>query len=358
MLLDIALVGAGFLVLVVGAEWLVKGASRLALGMGISPLVVGLTVVAFGTSAPELAVSVTSAWGGEPDLAVGNVVGSNIVNVLFILGISALVAPLVVNQQLVRVDLPIMVGASILFYVLAMDGRLDLWDSSLLIVSVIAYVVFLIRESRREQGAASGPPDPELEAVRADPGAPFANVLWAMVGVVALVAGSRVLVDGAVGIATALGVSELVIGLTVLAIGTSLPELATSVLAAWRGERDIAVGNVVGSNIFNILCVLGLSGVAAPAGIRVSPEALLVDTPVMIAVAVACLPVFRSGYCISRFNGALFVLGYLFYVTWLVGHAGTAPWLPSFERFLAAAGLPALVFALTGLFIRDLRREG
>lgn len=359
MLFDIALIAAGFVVLVVGAEWLVKGASRLALGLGITPLVVGLTVVAFGTSAPELAVSVTSAFGGEPDLAVGNVIGSNIVNVLLILGVSALVAPLVVNQQLVRVDLPIMVAASILFLVLSVDGGLSLWDSILLAGSVVAYVVFLIRESRRESNLVVAPePDPELKEAQADPGSPWVNVLWVAVGVAGLVFGSRLLVQGAVGVATALGVSELVIGLTVLAIGTSLPELATSVLAAYRGERDIAVGNVVGSNIFNILCVLGFSGVAAMGGITVSPDALRVDIPVMIAVAVACLPVFRSGYCISRFNGAVFVVGYVFYVVWLVGHAGGRQWLPGFESFLLAVGLPALVFTLTALFIRDLRREG
>lgn len=359
MLMDTVYILAGFVVLVVGAEWLVKGASRLALGVGITPLVVGLTVVAFGTSAPELAVSVTSAFGGEPDLAVGNVIGSNIVNILLILGISALVAPLVVNQQLVRVDLPIMVGASILFYVLAVDGGLSLWDSILLSGSVIAYVLFLIKESRREHSlVVDVQPDPELEEVQEHPGSPTKNILWVVVGVAGLVLGSRLLVIGATGIATALGVSELVIGLTVLAVGTSLPELATSVIAAYRGERDIAVGNVVGSNIFNLLCVLGFSGVAALGGITVSADALRVDIPVMLAVAVACLPVFRSGYCISRFNGAVFVLAYVFYVLWLVASAGNRPWLDSYESFLLSLGAPALVFIISGLFIRDLRREG
>lgn len=357
MLVDLATIAAGFIVLVVGAEWLVRGASRLALGLGITPLVVGLTVVAFGTSAPELAVSVTSALAGEADLAVGNVVGSNIANVLLILGLSALVAPLVVHQQLVRLDVPIMLAASLLFFILAADGDLSLWDSILLAGSVVAYVIFLVREGRRDKSAvvAAGQ---ETELAQESQGSPpLVNVLLAVVGVVALVGGSRLLVDGAVGIATALGVSELVIGLTVLAIGTSLPELATSVIAAFRGERDIAVGNVVGSNIFNLLCVLGFTGIAAGGQVSVSADALRVDIPVMLGVALICVPVFRSGYCITRFNGAVFVVAYVLYLVYLGIAAGRGEPMPLLEWMLMGMAIPALLIGTLVMFIRDLRRE-
>lgn len=356
MLIDLAMIAAGFVVLVVGAEWLVRGASRLALGLGITPLVVGLTVVAFGTSAPELAVSVTSALAGEADLAVGNVVGSNIANVLLILGISALVAPLVVHQQLVRLDVPIMLAASLLFFILAADGNLSLWDSILLAGSVVAYVIFLVREGRRDKSSVAAVGQ-EAELAQASSGSPLVNVLLALAGVAALVGGSRLLVDGAVGIATALGVSELVIGLTILAIGTSLPELATSVIAAFRGERDIAVGNVVGSNIFNLLCVLGFTGISAFGRVPVSAEALRVDIPVMLGVALICVPVFRSGYCITRSNGAVFVVAYLLYLVYLGVGAGRGEPMPLLEWMLMGLAIPALLIGTLVMFIRDLRRE-
>lgn len=357
MMLDIGLIVAGFVVLVIGADWLVKGASRLALAAGITPLVVGLTVVAFGTSAPELAVSVTSALGGEADLAVGNVVGSNIANVLLILGVSALVAPLVVNQQLVRLDVPIMFGASLLFYVLVVDGRLNLWDGILLSAGIIAYVVFLVKESRRER-------DPlvlaEYDALSDDDLKPqplWQNLLWLAAGIAGLVGGSHLLVEGAVSIATRLGVSELIIGLTVLAIGTSLPELATSVVAASKGERDIAVGNVVGSNIFNLMSVLGFTTLAALGDVPVSSAALRVDIPVMLAVALLCLPMFRSGYEITRKKGAVFLGAYLLYLLYLVAGVQFPSLVPTLEQLVLSVLLPALIIFTLVFFIRDLRKE-
>ena len=357
MWLDVVWILAGFVILVYGADWLVEGASRLALKLGMTPLVVGLTVVAFGTSAPELAVSVTSAISGEADLAVGNVVGSNIANILLILGISALVAPLAVHQQLIRLDVPIMVGASVLFYVLAVDGELGLWDSTLLFGSVVAYVAFLIRESRMGGNVIAPEYDAELSEEKAEPGSMAANLGLVLLGLVGLVAGSRALVTGAVNIATAFGVSELVIGLTVLAIGTSLPELATSVVAASRGQRDIAVGNVVGSNIFNLLSVLGLTGLASLGNVPVSAEALRVDIPVMLAVAIACLPIFRSGFVVSRINGALFLAGYGLYLGYLFMLARQSPMLELFQSAVLEGLLPLLVILTVVLFIRDLRRE-
>lgn len=354
MLLNIGFIIAGFVVLVFGADWLVKGASRLALSLGMTPLVVGLTVVAFGTSAPELAVSVASAWSGQADLAVGNVVGSNIANVLLILGISALVAPLLVNQQLVRLDVPIMLGATVLFYVLSLDGRINLWDSILLAGGIVAYVAFLIRESRREKSALVLA---EYEGAVESGGTLVGDILWMVAGLVGLVAGAQLLVEGAVSLARHFGVSELMIGLTVLAIGTSLPELATSVVAAMRGERDIAVGNVVGSNIFNLLSVLGFTGLVSLGQLPVAPAALALDIPVMLGVALLCVPIFRSGFVVTRANGVLFILCYIAYLGWLV-LANTGAAIPGWAPALLLGGLIplAIVFTLVS-FVMSVSNE-
>ncbi|MFC3608700.1 calcium/sodium antiporter [Stutzerimonas tarimensis] len=309
----------GLILLVIGAEVLVRGAAKLAAQFGIPPLVVGLTVVAFGTSAPETAVSVQAALDGSGDLAIGNVVGSNIGNVLFILGLTALIAPLVVSRQLIRLDVPIMIGASLLTLALAWDGALSRFDGAILFAGILAYTAFLIISSRRDKAAADDEFEKEYgqhEAPR--PHAWMINTLLVLVGLALLVGGAHFLVEGAVGLARALGLSELVIGLTVVAIGTSLPELATSVLAAIRGERDIAVGNIVGSNIFNLLCVLGLASLVSPEAIVVSANALAFDIPVMIGVALACLPIFFTGYSIARWEGLVFLAYYAAYTTYLI----------------------------------------
>ncbi len=252
-----ALLILGTVLLVAGAEFLVRGASKLAVSVGISPLVVGLTVVAFGTSAPELAVSTYAAFTGEAEIAIGNVVGSNIFNILFILGVSAMITPLVVAQQLIRLDIPIMIGVSILLLILGVDGKIGHIDGLLLFSMVVAYTVFLIRQSRKESRAVREEYEREFGVGKEEktPHAWKIDLAYMVGGALMLVLGSRWLVDGAVRVAVDLGVSELVIGLTIIAIGTSLPEVATSVVASLRGERDIAVGNVVGSNIFNILAV-------------------------------------------------------------------------------------------------------
>ena len=320
----------GLVTLAVGAEALVRGASRLALSFGISPLVVGLTVVAFGTSAPELAVSVQSTWSGQVDIAIGNVVGSNILNILLILGLAAAITPMVVNQQVIRQEVPVMIAVSLLFWALAADGGIGRWDGVLLVALLVVYTVLVIRQSRQETKAVQEEYD---EAYAAAPGGWDAHwgvqVLLLVVGLALLVQGSRWMVDAAVAFARQLGVSELVIGLTIVAAGTSLPEAATSVLAAIRGERDIAVGNAIGSNIFNLLSVLGISAVVAPGTLAVSPSVLAFDLPVMVAVAVACLPVFFTGHLISRANGLLFLAYYVAYTAYLVmlanGHAALGP---------------------------------
>lgn len=321
-LLTSILFGIGVVALIVGAELLVRGAAHLAAAVGVSPLVIGLTVVAYGTSAPELAVSVQASWSGQADLALGNVVGSNILNVLLILGVSALLIPLTVARQLLWLDVPLMIALCVLTLVFGWDGRIGRLDGAVLVVVLVVYTVLLIRKSRREV-AAERAAAPELHADTGGQG--LLRIVLDLVLVVAglglLVLGSRWLVQGAVAIATALGVSELLIGLTVVAVGTSLPEVATSIAAAARGQRDIAVGNVVGSNIFNIISVLGISSVVSLDGIRVSSQALQFDIPVMIGVAVACLPIFYTGGTISRWEGALFFGYYIAYTVYLILHA-------------------------------------
>lgn len=314
----------GLLLLVGGADLLVRGASGLALRVGISPLVVGLTVVAFGTSSPELAVSVSSGLAGQADIALGNVVGSNIFNVLVVLGLAALIAPLAVQPQLVRFDAPLVVGLSMLILVMALDGGIGKLDGVLLVSGLAAYTYFAIRQSRRETASAQGEhedlPEPGDGWLASTP----AQLACIVVGLGLLTLGATWLVDSAVSIARALDVSDAVIGLTIVAAGTSFPELATSVVAAMRGERDIAVGNVVGSSLFNLLGILGIAALVTPGGLSVASSILQVDIPVMIAVALACLPVFALTQGITRGVGLVFLGYYALYVTWLV-MAATRP---------------------------------
>jgi cation:H+ antiporter len=345
----------GGLLLIGGAEILVRGASRLAARAGISPLVVGLTVVAFGTSSPELAVTVGASFSGQADVALGNVVGSNIFNVLLILGLSAAIAPLVVAQQLVRRDVPLMIASSVLVLILAIDGRIGRVDGILLFAGVAGYTVFLIRQSRRalaptEYDEAFGVERPTATAWPVD-------IALILAGLGLLVVGSRWLVEGAVTAATALGVSELVIGLTIVAAGTSLPEVATSVLASVRGERDIAVGNVVGSNLFNLLAVLGLGSIVAPQGVPVAISALTFDIPVMIAAAVACLPIFFTGYTIARWEGWLFLAYYVAYTTYLILDSAEHGALPEFRDALLFFVIPLTVVTLLVLTLQAMRRS-
>lgn len=349
---------AGLVLLVAGAEVLVRGAAKLAAQFGIPPLVIGLTVVAFGTSAPETAVSVQSALNGSGDLAIGNVVGSNIANVLLILGMTALIAPLIVSRQLIRLDVPIMIGASLLTFGLAWDGELSRLDGALLFAGVLAYTGFLIYSARKDKGAQN---DEFAEEFGLDePAKPYAwaiNLGLIIAGLVLLVGGSNLLVEGAVQLARALGLSELVIGLTVVAVGTSLPELATSILAAVKGERDIAVGNIVGSNIFNLLCVLGLASLVSPKAIPVAANALAFDFPVMIAVAVACLPIFFAGYRINRWEGALFVAYYAAYTLYLVLFATGRPFAQTFGTAMIGYALPLTAITLAVIAARAWHKQ-
>ncbi|PKM31975.1 MAG: sodium:calcium antiporter [Gammaproteobacteria bacterium HGW-Gammaproteobacteria-11] len=339
----------GLVLLVVGAELLVKGAARVAASFRISPLVIGLTVVAFGTSAPEMAVSVNASVSGQGDIALGNVVGSNIFNVLFILGLSALIAPLVVSRQLIRLDVPIMIGASLLVLLLALDGRLGRLDGALLFVLILAYTAFLIISSRRENQVDDLPEDKAAAPV-------WLNALWIVIGLVMLVLGARWLVNGAVSMALSFGVSERVVALTIVAAGTSLPEVATSVMASIRGQRDIAVGNVIGSNIFNLLAVLGLAALVAPSGVVVSEAVLRFDLLVMLAVAIACLPIFISGMRIGRWEALLF-LGYFILYTLHVVTSGTANSLPGLGSAVVFYLLPLTAVTLVLILLRDRLRN-
>ncbi|MGB9374345.1 MAG: calcium/sodium antiporter, partial [Jiangellales bacterium] len=278
---DALLLLGGFVLLVGGGELLVRGASGLARAVGLSPLIVGLTVVSFATSAPELAVSVDAAVSGAPGLAVGNVVGSNIANILLVLGVSALVTPLVVRSRVVKLDVPVMIALSIAFYLMSLDGTISTLDGALLLGALLVYVVRAIMSSRRSHRGA--PADEAQAGGEDDSTRPvWLDALLVAVGVGMLVVGAGWLVNSATAIAGAFGVSDLVIGLTVVAIGTSLPELATSVIAVRRGERDLAVGNVVGSNIFNIGSVLGLTAVVSPDGVPVADAAVAFDIPFML----------------------------------------------------------------------------
>ena len=342
------LFAVGLLTLVAGAEMFVRGASKLALSFGISPLVLGLTVVAFGTSAPELAVSVRSALGGQGDIALGNVVGSNIFNVLFILGVSALITPLVVAPQLIRQEVPIMLGVSLLLFSLCADGSLGKLDGALLLGLLAIYTVFLVWQSRKESSLTR---DEYAHAIDRQKHAVWDRhwiVQCALIcsGLAMLVIGADWLVEAAVSFARVLGLSEMVIGLTIVALGTSLPEVATSLVATLRGDRDIAVGNVIGSNIFNILGVLGVAGLVAPEGIPVGPAMLSFDLPVMIAVAMSCLPIFFTGHQIARWEGGLFFLYYLAYTAFLLLAAQQHDVLNTFEMVMQTVVLPLTVVTL------------
>jgi cation:H+ antiporter len=346
---------AGAALLIAGAEILVRGASRLAVTIGISPLVIGLTVVAFGTSSPELAVTLQASVAGEPDIALGNVVGSNVFNVLFILGLSALIAPLVVAQQLVRLDIPLMIGVSVLLFALALDGNIGRIDGLVLTGGIVGYCLFVIRQSVKESPAVRAEYETEFAQRSTRVSQRLFNIVLVIIGLAMLMLGSRWLVSGAVAIAEVLGVSKLVIALTIVAAGTSLPEVATSVVASIRGERDIAVGNVVGSCLFNMLAIVGLSSIVAIDGIRVAPAALRFDLPVMIAVSIACLPICFTGYRIARWEGFLFLAYYAAYTLYLILDSADHDALPEFSAMMGLFVIPLTLVTLVVLTVRALK---
>lgn len=313
MLSSLFLLVIGFLLLGGGAELLVAGSSRLALRMGVTPLVAGLTIVAFGTSAPELAVSIDSALSGLGALALGNVIGSNIANIGLILGITALIQPIHIELDLVRKQIPIVIACSVMLGLLMLDGQLSRLDGMLLVTGLAAYLYMSYRQSGRSLPADTSIDLPEAVLPK-KAGRSWLNILFVLVGLALLVAGSHIFVQNAIFIARELGISEAIIGLTLVAVGTSIPELATSVLAAVRRHSDIAIGNVVGSNTFNILCVLGLTSLVD----SISGEQFtLLDFATMLVFACILLPLARSSFTLSRLEGGILLIAYAGYISYI-----------------------------------------
>lgn len=305
----------------IGAEVLVRGAAKLARAWGISPLAIGLTIVAFGTSAPELLVNVQAIMVGKDDIALGNIIGSNILNVLFVLGICALILPLKVVPKLVKLDVPAMIFASGLMYVFCLDLRISRVEGVIFLFLIILYVYYSFVLGKTEPKAVIEEYNQEFGGnvkVLRKPLQMIIHGLMIVVGLGLLSFGAKWLVESGVVIARAWGMSEMVIGVAIIAVGTSLPEMATSISATLKGERDIAIGNVVGSNIYNILLVVGVLGIIPARGFLISPAALVFDIPFMCVVALMCYPVFRSQSRISRWEGALMFMTYIGYMIFLI----------------------------------------
>ena len=312
MLLQVVLFLAGLVVLAFGAEGLIRGAARLARAMGMSPFVVGFTVIGFGTSAPELVVSLSAALQGRSEIALGNVVGSNIANVGLVLGLGALVAPLAAHMRLLKVEVPLVIATSLLLWALCWDGAVGRVDGAVFLACFAGVAVYMYRTSKEE------PPEVKQEVglVAAEKMSMRTAVVLVVLGLAGLIGGAHLMVESAVELARSLGVSEWLIGLTVVAVGTSLPELAASVAGAYRGEADIVLGNVAGSNLFNVLLILGVTAAVKPMG--VPPEALTLEIPVMVGFAVLFLAVIANGLRVTRREGALLLACYAGFIAYQV----------------------------------------
>ncbi len=344
--------GIALLLLVAGAELLVRAALRLAQRLHVRPLIIGLSLVAFGSTAPQLTVSLQAAYQGAPDVAVGSVIGSNIFNVLVILGLAALIIPLRVSRQLVRLDIPLMIAASGLVYGLSANGHLGRTEGALLLVGLAGYLATLWHQSRHYARTYPAPASVVASAGRFWSG----TLLQVLAGLGLLSLAGHLLLEAAVEVATDLGLSERIIGLTVVAICTSLPELAAALIAALRGEREIAVGTVIGSNLFNLLAVLGLTALVTPEPLSISPNALAFDLPVMLGVAALSLPVFYSGYRITRAEGLVFLCLYLAYGLHVAAFTMGLPLAGRLERLMFYV-LPVLAMVLLYTTVRAWRRQ-
>jgi cation:H+ antiporter len=318
MLLAIAAIVAGLVLLVWSADRFVMGAAALAHNLGVSSLLIGLTIVGFGTSAPEIVVSAMASLQGNPGLAVGNAIGSNIANIALILGATAIIAPLTIKSSVLRQEYPLLLGISVAVYVLLFDGELNFTDGVLMLIALIFTLWWMVRigQARAKTDVLAGEYNKEIPATLST----LVASLWLMVGLLLLIASSRMLVWGAVEVATALGVSDLIIGLTVVAVGTSLPELATSITSALKGEHDIAVGNVIGSNIYNLLAVLSVPGLLAPT--IIAHDVLIRDLPFMLALTLAILFMGlglrgKDGR-INRVEGIILLACFIGYQGWLI----------------------------------------
>lgn len=308
----------GLLVVVLGAELLLRSATRIAALLGVRPIVIGLTVVSIGTSTPELAVGLTAVSEGRGSLAVGNIAGANILIILLVLGLSAVIRPLPIRLQSVKLDVPMMIGAAVALLLMSLDGRLTRIEGALLLLAAVVYTTRLVRLSRQETLATQA----EFREVFATATVPAGQRRWHLArhgallaaGMALTVLGADWLVAGAVRLAAAYGVSDAFIGLTIVALGTSSPELITTTLATLKDDRDVAIGNLIGSSIYNILVILGLILLAAPDGIAVGRDILWMDLPFAALVALVCLPVFSSDRMVSRTEGGFFVAAYLGYL--------------------------------------------
>jgi len=308
--LDVALLTLGIGVLFYGAEWMVRGSARLAASLGVSPIVVGLTVVSFGTSAPELVVCTVAALSGNPDLAIGNVMGSNLANIGLILGLTSLVRPLDVHARVVGREMPLMLLVTAALYPLIWDLRLSRGDGVILLMALVAYLVFVFQSVGDEAPEILDEYEGFITASTTGGAAVhLPDIMWVIAGSACLVLGGYCIVEGAVQVAGALGLSQVVIGLTVVAVGTSLPELATSLVAAARNEADIAVGNVIGSNIFNIAGVLGTTAVLE--SIPIPRDLLSRELPAVLFLSLLLFPLLRSGWRIRRWEGAILLAAYI-----------------------------------------------
>ncbi|MCP4634956.1 MAG: calcium/sodium antiporter [Methyloversatilis sp.] len=327
-----AVFAAGLVIVLLGAEMVLRAAARIANRLRVPPILIGLTVVSVGTSVPELGVGLAAVAENKGPLAVGNIAGTNMLNILFILGLSALIRPLPTRMLSVRLDVPVMIASALALVAMAWDGRLDRGEGSMLLIAAVLYTVALIHLSRAEGPALQrefsqefgrefsqeGAPAPAIAARQGILEAPAAQGVLLAAGIALTLVGADLLVNGASSMARTWGVSDAFIGLTVVAIGTSAPELATTLLATLKNDRDVAIGNLIGSSIYNILVILGLTVVAAPGGVEVGSEVLRIDLPLAALVALVCLPVFRSEGRVSRSEGAVFVIAYLVYLALLL----------------------------------------
>lgn len=340
---------AGLSLLIGGADLLVRAAVRLAGKWRVRPLILGLTMVAFGSSAPQLTISLQAAFGGAPDIAVSSVFGSNIFNVLVTVGLTALLTPLRVSRQLVRLDIPLMIAAALLVWLLALNQQLGRLEGLLLLLGLGLYLYLVRRQARSSQR-----PQPALAPTHARG---WALTLSMLAGFGLLIVGSRLLLDAAVDVAQDYGLSDRVIGLTIVAVGSSMPELATSLIAGLRGQRDLAVGNVIGSCLFNLLGVLGLTALIAPTPLTISPNALAFDLPVMVGVAALSLPVFHSGYRITRAEAVALLGLYAAYGLHVVAFSTGLGLAARLEHLMLFYVLPVLGVALLWGSVRAWRRQ-
>ena len=310
----------GLILLVSGAELLVRGGVQLAARLGVPPIIIGLTIVAVGTSTPELAVGVSAALQGSGSLAVGNIAGTNVVNLLLILGLSALIRPLALELQTLRHDLPVMAAAAVALLLLAWDGTISRAEGSVMVLAGLAYTGAVVFWARRESRAVKADFAREYEApprwrISRETAWSAASLVG---GIATVVVGADWLVDGAGEVARRLGVSDTVIGLTIVALGTSAPELVTTIVSTLRQARDIAIGNLLGSSVYNILIILGVTAIVPPAGLEIDPALVRIDIPVMLAATLACIPIFLSGRRVSRVEGGILVAAYVAYISYIL----------------------------------------